>query len=64
VKEKPLQEIWNSEINKIRAKHVMGLIEEDPCRSCDAWKTMPEFYQSARVSLSSIKAKINAVLSK
>jgi len=64
VKEKSLKEIWNSEIKDIRSQHVMGVIEDDPCRSCDAWMTMPEFYQSSKVSLSSIKAKIRALLGK
>ncbi len=64
VNEKPLQEIWDTQIKDIRAEHVMGIIEEDPCRSCDAWMTMPEYYRSPRISLSRVKAKIESLLGK
>jgi radical SAM protein with 4Fe4S-binding SPASM domain len=60
--EKSLQEIWNSEIKDIRAKHVMGIIDDEPCRSCDAWMTMPEFYQAPRVTLNGIKIKIKSLV--
>ncbi|WP_243371797.1 radical SAM/SPASM domain-containing protein [Geotalea sp. SG265] len=64
VMEKPLLAIWNSEIKAIRIRHVKGLIDEDPCLSCNAWMTMPEFYSLRDISLNRVKSKLKALLRK
>lgn len=44
VNDRPLIEIWNEEIREERKRHAENITDRDPCRSCDAWKNMPEYY--------------------
>lgn len=43
--EKPLAEIWRGEIRDERSKHALNIIDREPCKSCLAWKTMPEYFE-------------------
>ncbi|MBU5612545.1 radical SAM/SPASM domain-containing protein [Geomonas azotofigens] len=61
VHEKPLREIWNTQVRHMREQHVLGTVTEKPCRSCDAWMSMPEFYRSRLAYLDRLKAKMRSL---